>query len=171
MNSMPVALFGDRAKAEAVRQRLSQAGFNAQLNEHPPLARFWFVPRPQAGVRVVVQADQFERAEQCLLDWHQAEGALAQAIRCPECGSLRVDFPQYARHSLLTNLALGILSQLRLVDRDYYCEDCHYTWPKQGTRPRRNRSHMAPYYFIEGVEQTGRHDSQAETLSEERKAA
>jgi hypothetical protein len=65
-----------------------------------------------------------------------------------------VEYPQYARHSLLTNLAMGLLAEVGLVEKDYYCEDCHYTWPKQGMRARRNRSHTAPYYFIEGVEQT-----------------
>ena len=171
MNNMPVALFGDRAKAEPVRQRLAQAGFNAQINEHPPMATLWSVPRPTGGVRVEVQCDQFERAEQALLDWDAAEGALSQAIRCPECGSLRVEYPQYARHSLLTNLAMGFLATLHLVERNYYCEDCHYTWPREGTRPRRNRLHLAPHYFIEGVEQTNRARTGQQSEPEQRKAA
>ena len=173
MNTMPVALFGDRAKAEPVQQRLARAGFNAQINECPSLTRFWFVSHPAGGVRVEVQADQFESAEQMLLDWDAAEGALNQAIRCPECSSLRVDYPQYAKHSLLTNLAMGLFAQLGLVERDYYCEDCHYTWPKAGTRPARTRPNQAPYYFIEGVEQTRRGVARPTSVPEEehRKAA
>jgi len=95
-----------------------------------------------------------------------AEGALGQAIRCPECQSLRVDYPQYARHSLLTNLALGFLGQLGLVEKDYYCENCHFTWPKDGTRPRSDRAHQAPFYFIEGVEKTTQADRRAHQTSE-----
>jgi len=154
MNRMPVALFGDHAKAEAVRKRLAEAGFNAQIVERPSLTWLWFVAGPGTDMRIEVQADQFERAEQRLLDWESDEGALSGAVRCPECGSLRVDYPQYARHSLITNLALGVLSHLHVVERDYYCEDCHYTWPKEGILPRANRHNLAPYYFIEGVEQT-----------------
>lgn len=151
---MPIALFADRAKAEPVRQRLAQAGFEAKTDVQPPLVTLWFVSRHAAGACIEVPADQFERAEQFLLDWDAAEGALHQAIRCPECHALRVDYPQYAEHSLLTNLALGFLAELRVIEKDFYCEDCHYTWPKDGTQPRRNRPHMAPFYFIEGVEQT-----------------
>lgn len=167
MNSMPVALFGNRRTAEPVQKRLEQAGLRTQITQRPALTRLWFIPKRDTEVRVEVEADQFERAEQFLLDWDAAEGALAQAIRCPECGSLRVDYPQYARHSLLTNLAMGLGSELHLVERDYYCEDCHFTWPKDGTRARRSRPHMAPYYFIDGVEQGRREAARAE----DRKAA
>ena len=118
------------------------------------LQRMWFVSRLQAGVPLVVPGEHFERAEQLLLDWDAAEGALRQAIRCPECKSLRVDYPQFAHNSLMTNLAMGLAAKLGLVEPDYYCEDCHFTWPREGPRPRRNKPHMAPYYFIDGVEQT-----------------
>jgi len=155
MNTMPVALFSDRVKAEPVCQHLAQAGFTATLNEAPPLSKLWFVSDRKGGIRVEVPEDQYNRAEQLLLDWDIVEGAMCQAIRCPECGSFRVDYPQYARHSLLTNLALGLLAELRLIERDYYCEDCHFTWPKEGFRARRQRPHLAPFYFIEGIEQTG----------------
>ncbi len=148
-----MALFNSRAKAELIQHRLVRAGIEAQTAEKPRLARLWMVS--QAGVWVEVPAEQFERAEQLLLDWDGAEGALRDAIRCPECWSLRVLYPQFARHSVLTNLGLGMLSQFGLVERDYYCEDCHFAWPKEGPKARR-RPHMAPYYFIEGIEQTMR---------------
>ena len=81
------------------------------------------------------------------------EGA---AIRCPECKSLRVDFPQVAHHSLLTNLALGLSAEVGLVERDYYCQQCHFTWPKEGSEAGRVRRNMAPYYFIEGIDESTR---------------
>jgi hypothetical protein len=148
-----VALCSNAAKAEPIQRRLEQAGVPAELKDGLGLERFWFVSKRGAGVRIEVSPDQFERAERLLLDW-DTEGALRDAIRCPECKSLRVDYPQYAQHSLLTNLALGLIAELGLVEKDYYCEDCHFTWPKEGTRPRRDRNHLAPFYFIDGVEQT-----------------
>ena len=176
METIPVALFGDEKKAAPVQQRLVQSGLNASINNRPRLTCLWFQSRDTAGVRIEVPADQFERAEQLLLNWDAAEGALGMAIRCPECRSFRVEYPQYARHSLLTNLAVGILAQLGFVEKDFYCEDCHYTWPKEGTRVRRDRSHEAPFYFIEGVEQTTLKRPGAETSTstlpeEHRKAA
>lgn len=156
MDRIPVALFNDRAEAEPVQQRLLQAGVLAEIHDELRLEKLWFVPKRDAGARVEVSVRQFERAEQLLLDWDAAEGLMHEAIRCPECGSLRVDYPQFARNSLLTNLAVGLMTEVGLVERDYYCEDCHFTWPKGETRPSKPRPHMAPYYFIEGVERTKR---------------
>jgi hypothetical protein len=170
---MPVVLFSDRAKAEQIRQRLARMGFEAELNEKPRLASLWFASKDAAGVRVEVQAEQFERAEKLLLEWDSTENILQGAIRCPECSSLRVDYPQYARNSLLTNLALGLVTKLHLLEKNYYCEDCHYSWPKEGLHPRRDRPHLAPFYFIEGVEQTSLGKSQplSTPTQEHRKAA
>jgi hypothetical protein len=154
MNRVPVVLFNDRAEAQPIRQRLIESGLNAEFNDSPTLPKLWFVSRGSAGVRIEVPEEQFASAEQLLLDWDESEEALRGAIRCPECGSLRVDYPQYAKNSLLTNLALGLLASVGFVEKDYYCEDCHFTWPKQGIRKRRDRSHLAPFYFIDGVERT-----------------
>jgi hypothetical protein len=154
MEWMPMALFNNPATAEQIRNRLVQAGFNARISERSWLQRLWFVRKGEAGISVEVPGDQFEKAENLLLEWDAAEGALREAIRCPECKSLRVQYPQFARHSFLTNFMLGLASALGVVEKEYYCEDCHFAWPKEGTRPRRDRPHLAPYYFISGVEQT-----------------
>jgi hypothetical protein len=53
---------------------------------------------------------------------------------------------------VLTNMAAGLVAELGLVEKDYYCEQCHYTWPKETSAPARKRLNMAPYYFIEDVE-------------------
>ncbi len=153
MSWVAIALFSNSEKAKPLQQRLQVNGIAADLHGESPLAMMWFVSKREAGVRLMVPADQFERAEQRLQE-SDRQGALRDAIRCPECMSLRVLYPQYALNSLLTNLLLGLASVVGLVERDVYCQDCHYTWPKQGTRPRRNRPHLAPYYFIEGVKQT-----------------
>ena len=154
MTRMPVALFNERAKAEPLQNRLAASGIQAEIHDELRLEKLWLVSKPSAGVRLEVPANQFERAEQLLLDWDAAEGALREAIRCPECQSLRVDYPQFTRKSMLTNVAMGMAANLGLVEREYYCQDCHFTWPKEGTKPRRDRPNMAPHYFIEGIEQT-----------------
>ena len=154
MNRIPVALFSSSAKAEPLKQRLIQAGIQAEVHEELRLEKLWFVSKNSAGARLDAPANQFERACQLLLDWDMAEGALRDAIRCPECKSLRVDYPQFTRKSFIPNLAMGLSTKIGLVEKEFYCQDCHYTWPKEGTRPRVARVHLAPYYFIEGVEQT-----------------
>jgi DNA-directed RNA polymerase subunit RPC12/RpoP len=54
---------------------------------------------------------------------------LEEAIRCPECGSPRVEYPQFTR-KFLTPLLVELLISLGAGEKDYYCMDCHYTWPK-----------------------------------------
>ncbi len=157
MSWMDVALFTRHAKAEPVLQLLIRAGFTPKIEEKSWLQALWFVPKRSAGFRLAVPADQFERTEKLLLDQDTDGGVLREAVRCPECKSLRVEFPQFARHSLMTNFLLGLAAELRLVERNFYCENCHYTWPPAGSRARRDPSHGAPYYFIEGIEQSSLH--------------
>jgi len=154
MNRIPVAVFSSSANAEPLKQRLIQAGVQAEIHQELRLEKLWFVSKNSAGARLDTPADQFERACQLLLDWDTTEGTLRDAIRCPECRSLRVDYPQFTRKSFIPNLLMGLSAQIGLVEKEFYCQDCHYTWPKEGVRPRAARGHLAPYYFIEGVEQT-----------------
>jgi hypothetical protein len=162
-----VALFNRRATAEPTCRRLRERGIPAEIHDELRFEKLWFVAKGSAGVRLEVPAAEFERAENILLEWAASEGLLPGAIRCPECGSLRVDFPQVTRKSLMTNLALGLAASVGMVEKEFYCQDCHFTWPKEGSRPRRHRPHMAPHYFIEGiVTQQG-----AEQPAEHKKAA
>ena len=170
MEWMSIALFSSRANAEPIRQRLAELGFDARIRKGLKMERLWFVSPESAGVGIEVPAHQFERVKQHLLDWDAACGTLRDVVRCPECKSLRVEYPQFAHHSITTNVALGLLAQLGFVERDHYCQDCHFTWPKEGTHPRR-RTHLAPYYFIDGIEQTMRSRPPAALERAERKAA
>jgi hypothetical protein len=154
MTTVPVALFNDRTRAEPIRDRLVHAGIPAEIHEERGMQKLWFVSGPEALVRVEVPADQFERGEQLLVDWDASEGALQNAIHCPECHSLLVQYPQSARKSVLTNLAVGLSSKIGLVEKEYYCTECHFTWPKEGKKVRPGRPNSAPYYFIGGMEQT-----------------
>jgi hypothetical protein len=128
-----------------------EAGIGAEVHDELGLARLWFTTKRAAGVRLEVPASQAERTEDLLRDWDTASDALRHALRCPECRSLRVDYPQFTPKSFLTNLALGFVAELRLVEREYYCEECHCMWPPENTKPRRMRAHMAPNYFVEGL--------------------
>jgi hypothetical protein len=108
-----------------------------------------------------VPVQEFERAHKLMVEWNSA-GDIPGLIRCPECHSLRVDYPQFTPKSLLTNVAMGLAAQLHVIQKEYYCEDCHFTWPKEGTKRSAARPHMAPYYFIEGVVQAN-HESRPES--------
>jgi predicted Zn-ribbon and HTH transcriptional regulator len=156
MNRIPVATFGTRSAAEPLQRRLADAGIQAEIHDELKLEKFWFASKEKSGSRLEVPADQFERAYHLLLDWDAADGALRDAVRCPECKSLRVQYPQFTRRSLIPNLVVGTLAAIGQIEKQYYCDDCHFTWPKQGTKHSVRRHNMAPYYFIDGVEQTSR---------------
>jgi hypothetical protein len=164
-----VAHFSKRADAEQLCHRLRERGISAEVHEELRLEKLWFVPKGAAGVRLEVPASQFDQAARILLDWDAAE-RLPDAIRCPECHSLRVDYPQFTHKSMIPNLALGLASSVGMVEKEFYCEDCHYTWPKEGGRPHHVRHHMAPYYFIEDIA-PGKAAQESQPTGEHRKAA
>jgi mono/diheme cytochrome c family protein len=47
---------------------------------------------------------------------------------------------------------MGLMAEVGLVEREYYCEDCHCMWAKAGAKPRPARTHLAPDYFLEGLQ-------------------
>ncbi len=122
---------------------MREAGIAAELHDYSTIK----------GARLDVPTETFEPAYALLQKWDAGEGGIHGAIRCPECNSLRVDFPQYTHKSALPNLLIGLLANIGAMQKEFYCHDCHFTWPKEGTRPSRVRPNMAPYYFIEGVPQ------------------
>ena len=151
MSAMPIVLFSDATGAEPLKNRLRQSGISAEVHGGLHLETLWFITRREAGAQIEVPSDQFERACQLLSEWDK-DGGLDNAIRCLECHSFRVDYPQFTRKSFIPNVLLGLASTIGVVEKNYYCHDCHYTWPKDGNRLPRNRPHSAPLYFIEGID-------------------
>jgi hypothetical protein len=155
MSRVPVASFGQRAKAESLRQRLLGAGIQAEIQTEEDLTKHWLAAGREPLALLEVPAAHYDRARQLLHEWDVAEGGLGDAIHCPECKSLRVLYPQFTRKFFLPNLVMGVAASIGLVEKEYYCEECHFTWPHEGAKPHpERRQHMAPNYFIEDIEQT-----------------
>jgi hypothetical protein len=153
MNRMTVALFPNRATAQPLQQRLADSGVHAEIHNELKLEKLWFVSKHNSGVRLEVPCNEFEKAER-LMNEPDVEPKTSEAIHCPECGSLRIQYPQVARKSLLTNFFMGLAAEAGIVARNYYCEDCHCTWPHDSTPPK-VRLHSAPYYFIKDPRKSG----------------
>ena len=60
--------------------------------------------------------------------WENAEGTLKKSVRCPQCHSSRVEYPQMTRKSILPVLIGHLLIALRVMPKEYYCQDCQFTW-------------------------------------------
>jgi hypothetical protein len=90
------------------------------------LTKLWLASRKVRLTLLEVPAAESERACQLLHDWDVAEGVLFDAIRCPECKSLRILYPQFTRKFFLPNLAMGMAASIGLVEKTYYWEHFHF---------------------------------------------
>jgi hypothetical protein len=62
-------------------------------------------------------------------DWESSEW-MRLAVRCPECQSSSIEFPQVTRKFFTPALCQMVMIALHVVPRQYYCLNCHFSWPK-----------------------------------------
>lgn len=129
-----IATFNEAAKAKRLRDRLQQAGIKADIHNEGHLQTMAFMSKPQANVKVQVDDNDFERGQELMVTWETSDPDIAAAvIRCPQCGSSQIEYPQLTRKALTPAVA-GILFALRIFPKEFYCEDCHYTWSHEVQR-------------------------------------
>jgi len=124
-----LATFNCLGGAEAFQRRLSEAGIRAVIHDESRLERFWFMAEPLAAIHIDVEQRDFLKAREVLVEWEATGDVNRSMAHCPECGSSRVEFPQITR-KFLTPVFQTVFMYLHLMPREYYCEDCHFTWPK-----------------------------------------
>ena len=129
-----IATFNEPAKAKRLKERLQQSGLKADIHNEGHLQQVAFMSRPQANVKLQVEDDDFERAQQLMLEWEANDPDIASAIlRCPQCGSPRIQYPQLTR-KFLTPAMASLLFALKIFPKEFYCEDCHFTWTNEEER-------------------------------------
>ncbi len=129
-----IATFNEPAKAKALKDRLAQAGIRADVHNEGHLQTVAFMSRPRANNKVQVEDDDFEGAQQLMVEWESTDPDVANAlIRCPQCRSSRIEYPQMTRKFMIPALA-SILFALRIFPKEFYCQDCHYTWSNEDQR-------------------------------------
>lgn len=133
---MTVATFNEAAPAEALKDRLLDAGMHAELlDESGAQALMGMTTHPRAHMRVRVRKEEFERTEALIKELDAKEGVMREAVRCPECGSSRVEYPQFSRKAAYSAV-VSVLAAVHIVPREYYCENCQFTWPdKEPVKP------------------------------------
>jgi predicted Zn-ribbon and HTH transcriptional regulator len=129
-----IATFHEPAKAKHLKTRLQEAGVNADIHNE---ARLQMVAggKPQANAKVMVEEDQFEKANSLMHDWERNDADIGAAIRCPQCQSPRLEYPQLTRKFLTPWLA-SVLFALKIFPKEFYCQDCHFTWTNEPEHPR-----------------------------------
>ena len=108
---------------------MKNKGFETRTYNDKLLQLFLFLCPPHNTIRVQVRGNDFKSAA-WFLDHEPATTALLQkAIRCPACGSLRVQYPQMTRKFLLPTLLLHLGIIFRAIAHwKAYCESCHWLW-------------------------------------------
>jgi len=84
---------------------------------------------PLAAIHVEVRQPDYLPARKLIHEWEKSRGVLKDAVRCPECASSRVEFPQITRKFLSPVVQVAFMA-LHLMPREFYCMDCQFTWPK-----------------------------------------
>jgi transposase-like protein len=126
-----IATFNEPAKAKQIKQQFQQVGLRADVHNEAPLQQVGFMSRPQANVKVLVDDDDFERAQSLMIEWEANDSEIATAlVRCPQCGSPRIEYPQMTRKFIVPAL-VGVLCALKVIPKEFYCQDCHFTWNNQ----------------------------------------
>jgi transposase-like protein len=126
--TITIATFNEAGPAETLTDRLIDAGLHADLMDDSGAQAIFFLNRhPRAHMHVQVHKDEYEAAKKLLQQWEK-DGVLSQAVRCPQCGSSRIEYPQFSRRTA-GSIFFALLSAAHLIPREYYCEDCQFTWP------------------------------------------
>ena len=133
MQNVTVATFNQSEPAQRVKERLGDEGIEARVLDQRALQRVWFLAKPYSAFHLVVPKENFDQAAGLLELWHNEDGLLRDALRCPECGSLQIEYPQMTRKFVLPTLVAHVLVWCGLMEREFYCEECHHTWKSPGT--------------------------------------
>jgi transposase-like protein len=126
-----IGTFNRLSDAQELEAFLQGQGVTARVYDERSLQRFWFWVHPKAGIHVQVGKSQVEEAEKL---FQAMETLWMRAVRCPECGSSRVQYPAVTRKNMLPAILDHVFTFVGLFPAAYFCESCQYTW----TRPHRD---------------------------------
>jgi hypothetical protein len=75
-----IATFNEPAKAKHLKTRLQEAGIKADLHNEGHLQKVAFMSKPQASAKVLVHEDDFEKANQLMLEWEASDPEVGSAF-------------------------------------------------------------------------------------------
>jgi hypothetical protein len=129
-----IATYNEPTKAKRLKEKFREAGLQADLHNEANLQTFAFMSKPQANAKVMVDEKDFQRAQSLLVEWEAADPDIG-ALRCPQCNSTRIEYPQLTRKFLVPGVA-AILLALKVFPKEFYCQDCQFTWTNESEEPR-----------------------------------
>ena len=124
-----IATFNEAAKAKHLKDRLQQAGLKADVHNES-MQGVAFGGKPQANAHVMVDEQDFEKAHQLMVEWEPTDPDIGAAIRCPNCKSPRIEYPQMTRRFFTPWLA-NFFFAMKIFEKEFYCRDCQFTWSNE----------------------------------------
>src|SRR3954462_5744421 len=89
-----IATFNEPAKAKRLKERFQDNGIKADVHNEAGLQKMAFMSKPQANAKAEVDDEDFERAQQLMLEWEASDPDVAAALlRCPQCNSASIEYP------------------------------------------------------------------------------
>lgn len=131
---LPVVSFDQLEPAQALARRLDDEGFGAiaSSDSAEQLLKFYNI-HPRAHCHVLVPGEKIQAALQWIKNLPSGDPLLSAAIVCPECGSTRIEYPQFSRKTIIGALP-ALAATAGIIDREFYCTDCQFTWaPEAGS--------------------------------------
>ena len=129
-----IASFDHLPPAQMLVRELEEKGIDASIhNETAEQALKFFTATPHAQFRVTVPVNDVQSALEAFsqvkpLPPERAEECpLRQVIRCPDCGSTQVEFPQFSRKTIVGALP-AMAAAVGMVEPEFFCQVCHFTW-------------------------------------------
>src|SRR5437762_3914467 len=114
-----IATFNEAAKARQLKRRFHDAGLHADAHNEAPLQQVGFMSRPQANAKVMVEDSDFERAQELMKEWEATDPDISAAlIRCPQCGSSNIEYPQMTRKFVTAALVMALCA-LTVISKEF----------------------------------------------------
>ena len=127
-----VAVFESKDTGKSFETFLRDNGFESRTSDDKWFRYFLFLRPPRVVYHVQVRKNHFSEATELLETNRPA--VLSEAMHCPSCDSLRVNYPQMTRRFLLPTVLLHLGIIFRVVEHECYCEHCHHMWTLPGTK-------------------------------------
>ena len=121
-----VAVFENQNDSRVLETFLKDRGIAVRDFHDVWLRAFLFLRPPQATWRIQVRQNDFAGVERMLAAAHPP--ILENALHCPSCGSLHVNYPQMTRRFFLPTILLHLGIIFRVISHECYCSHCHMTW-------------------------------------------
>jgi hypothetical protein len=126
---LDVAVYENATEGQALETLLRSMGYEARTYNDRLFRYFLFLRPPRVTWRVQVRRDGFSDATNALQK--RSPSILDQAIHCPSCGSLQVNYPQMTRKFILPTVLLHLGILFHVIEHECYCEHCHHMWNLQ----------------------------------------